>query len=407
MDNPSCPVSDLVYGPLRLSVLLLGHYYLLSVYIRKGESYDVWSFLKQEENSLKILFVDSGAAGFHSRYAFDIQNTLISDFRYISKQVAPCNLSHQLISEFRPDVLMVIHGTRTTLEFVRYAKAHGAITVLWLVEDPYEIDFHRGAMVGAYDYVFTNEKEAVKEYNHPRVYYLPWCCNPRVHKRIAVTGNYQSDICFVGMGFANRIRTLNAVAPILKKYKVVLIGHWNRWGEELHPDLKGFVHPVIDNFLEVQKYYNGAKINLNLHRDPVDPPSGNRLGVGATSPNDRTFALAGCGVFQLVDQTRPDLWGCFQEESEIVGFSDPDDLGRKIQEYLPKPEIREAVGKSAQLTAYLKHTFRHRLSEIFHLIEKSLCQGGRSNTTICRSFYQSNRYSTYSQGNSKTWITTR
>jgi spore maturation protein CgeB len=333
---------------------------------------------------LKILFVDSGAGGFHSRYAFDIHNTLINDFRYVTKQVAPYNLSHQLIGEFRPDVLMVIHGTRTTLEFVRYAKAHGATTVLWLVEDPYEIDFHRGSMVGAYDYIFTNERQAVKEYNHPRVFYLPWCCNPRVHKRIAVTGNYSSDICFVGMGFANRIRTLNAVAPILKKYKVVLIGQWNRWGEELHPDLRGFIHPVIDNFMEVQKYYNGAKINLNLHRDPVDPPSGNSMGVGATSPNDRAFSLAGCGV-----------------------FSDPDDLGRKIREYLPKQEIREAVGKAAQIKAYLQHTFRHRLSEIFQLIDKSLCHGVSSNTTIYRSSISSNRHSTYAHDSLKTWTSSR
>ena len=63
----------------------------------------------------------------------------------------------------------------------------------------------------------------------------------------------------------------------------------------------------------------------------MDPPSGNSLGVGAESPNDRTFALAGCAAFQLVDRTRPGLWDCFTDGVEMVGFSDPEDLAEKIQ----------------------------------------------------------------------------
>ncbi|NLY74951.1 MAG: glycosyltransferase [Firmicutes bacterium] len=316
---------------------------------------------------MRVLFVDSGALGFHTRYAYDIYTSLINDFHFIVKQIHPQNLTQYTIRDFQPDVLLVVHGSRTPLTQVRYARTLGIITVLWLVEDPYEIDFHRGIMVNSFDLVFTNERQAVNEYTHPRVTYLPWCCNPRIHKKMNVSDNYRSDLCFVGMGFPNRVRILNSIASVLKPLNVKLIGEWNRW-ERLDPSLRDFVLPVVNDFREVLKYYNGAKINLNIHRDPVDPPSGNSRGVAATSPNDRTFAIAGCGGFQLVDRSRPDLWDCFQDQQEIVAFSDPDDLAQKIQFYLGESELRERIGFEAQKRAYRDHTYKSRLREIFRQI---------------------------------------
>jgi spore maturation protein CgeB len=316
---------------------------------------------------LRVLFVDSGALGFHVRYAYDIYTSLRHDFHCVVRQVHPQNLLHETIREYRPDLMLVVHGSRTPVQLIRYAKTLGVTTVLWLVEDPYEIDYHRGSMVNAFDFVFTNERQAVYEYSHPRVTYLSWCCNPRVHKKMNVPNSYHSDLCFVGMGFPNRVQVLNSIASTLKDLNVKLIGEWNRW-EKLHPDLRGFILPVVNDFKEVLKYYNGAKINLNIHRDPFNPPSGNSMGVAATSPNDRAFAIAGCGGFQLVDRFRPDLWDCFEDEKEIVSFSDPDDLARKIEFYLADPELRDQIGNNAQNRAYLDHTYKHRLGEIFQQI---------------------------------------
>ncbi|HBT17680.1 MAG TPA: hypothetical protein DEB05_12095 [Firmicutes bacterium] len=339
---------------------------------------------------MRVLFVDSGAMGFHYRYAYDIFITL-RKLGYKVRQISPQRLSSRIIKEFQPDVLLVAHGNRTAPEQVRYARALGVKTVLWLVEDPYEIDLHRGEMVEAYDLVFTNERQAVAEYKRAQVFYLPWCCNPEVHRQLSVGEEYQSDLCFVGMGFPNRLKVINSLAPLLKRLKVKLIGEWNRWGK-LDPVLQQFVLPVVNDFYEVQKYFNGAKINLNIHRDPVNPPSGNSKGVGATSPNDRAFALAGCGAFQIADRTRPDLFECFQTDKEIVFFSNADDLAWKIECFLSKPELLKKIGKAAQKRAYLYHTFQHRLKEVFAKL------GGlpkRSNAQVVRkpvAFYFNNEY---------------
>ena len=54
-------------------------------------------------------------------------------------------------------------------------------------------------MVSAYQYVFTTEQRAVQG-DHPRVYYLPWCCNPHVHQRVTAPGYWATAVC--GDGFS-------------------------------------------------------------------------------------------------------------------------------------------------------------------------------------------------------------
>lgn len=320
---------------------------------------------------MRILFIDSGIGGIAERYAYDIHSTLLHGFVCQVQRTHPRQISRERLRSIRPDVVLVVHGTLTPPSIIDYANQLGAVTVLWLVEDPYEIDYHRGQMIAPYQFLFTNERQAVAEYDRPRVFYLPWCCNPRVHRRLTVPVRYQSDICFVGMGFANRLRILNALASELSRLKIVLIGDWEKWGE-LDPRLTRFVLPTLTNAWEVQKYYNGAKINLNIHRDPEDPPSGNRHGVPATSPNDRVFSLAGCGAFQLVDRTRMDINDCFIMGQEMEDFSSPEELWQKIQMYLSENESREQMAKAAQIRAYRDHTFARRLSEVFRIIQRPL-----------------------------------
>ena len=320
---------------------------------------------------MRILFVDSGIGGIAERYAYDIYSTLTHDFDCVVRRVHPRQLNRMMLRHFRPDVLLVVHGTLASPEAVRFANGLGATTVLWLVEDPYEIDYHCGAMVQHYQYIFTNERQAVSVYGGSNGFYLPWCCNPRVHRKIVVPPAYRSDLCFVGMGFPNRLEIINALAEELSHLKVWLIGDWGKWGS-LHQVLKRSVIPTITDFWEVQRYYNGAKINLNIHRDPMVPPSGNRNGIPATSPNDRVFSLAGCGAFQLVDDARPDLWESFRAGTEVERFISPEDLWTKICYFLTADEERERIARAAQIRAYKDHTFSQRLAEIFRKINKPL-----------------------------------
>ena len=316
---------------------------------------------------MRILFVGCGIPGIHDRFDHDIYQALKEDPGSRVWRVSPQSLSTALLHELRPEILLVAHGSKTPLNLVRYAHKLGSTTALWILEDPFEIDRHRGKMVESYDFVFTNERQAVKEYRRPRVFYLPFACNPHVSRPMAVPPKYHSDLCFVGMGFPNRLELFNSMVPFLKNLNVKLIGDWTRWGK-LHPKLRRFVIPVVNDFMEIQKYYNGAAINLNIHRDPVRPQYANRRRVPSTSPNDRAFILAGCGVLQLVDDTRPDLWACFLKDREIISFSNPADLENKIRFYLQRPDLRRKIGAAARQRACRKHTYKRRLQELFRLM---------------------------------------
>jgi len=48
-------------------------------------------------------------------------------------------------------------------------------------------------------------------------------------------------------------------------------------------------------------------VNLNLHKDSFGHAGTANAGkIAARSPNERSFAIAGCAGFQLIDEARPD-----------------------------------------------------------------------------------------------------
>lgn len=303
-------------------------------------------------------------------YAHSIRYSLEEDFNCQLLEVWPQRLSKRDIIIFRPDLIFVLHGNLVSLEIIRYARKKGVKTALWIIEDPYEIDVHTVEWLNTYDYIFTNELEAVSYYRRDNIYYLPWCTNPEIYYPRSVTGSYQSDICFVGMGFKNRVEILNQIAGPLSKLKVRLIGKWEEWGEELHPLLKGFVMPEIKDPEEVAQYYCGANINLNIHRDPSDIINVNTAGVGAKSPNNRTFDIAGAGGFQIIDNTREELSHFYALDREIVTFNNPSQLLSMIKYYLRHPELRQQIGGNSYFRTISHHTFKNRFDQVFNIINK-------------------------------------
>ena len=84
----------------------------------------------------------------------------------------------------------------------------------------------------------------------------------------------------------------------------------------------------------------------------------------AQSPCERTFCIAGCGSFQLIDDARQDLAKAFENGKELVTFTDAEDLAGKIDYYLKHEEERIAIAQAGQKRAHSTHTYEHRLREI-------------------------------------------
>jgi len=279
-----------------------------------------------------------------------------------------------LVNDFEPDLVFTMHGNYMPANAIEAIKKMGSITALWSVDDPYEIDDILG-YVSPYDYVFTVESAAVdiyREFGCKNVYQLPLAAFPKVHNHRTVAPQFRSDVCFIGSGFYNRIELFDEIADYLVEsgLNVKIIGLW--WDElESYHKLKKSISNKLVHAADTAKYYAGAKINLNLHRSPDAAAHfhGNERKVEAYSPNNRTFEIASCGGFQLLDNNRPELNKYFDIGREVDVFSSAEDLIKKIDYYIKNAEKREEMARRARERCLKEHTFRNRLEFV---LEKTI-----------------------------------
>lgn len=259
-------------------------------------------------------------------------------------------------------------------------KKLGVKIVGWFFDDPYHT--HECIKVAPWlDAVFTVEAAAVpvdKTVNPALTcHFLPLGYHPGIHQFVPSSAPaFQSDICFIGTPFegSSRVRTLDAIAPILGRYHTRLIGETQRhpWSKTLRhfKQLQHCVQPHWISHTAAFSHYANAKINLILHRDfPVGATDREQVpeGLTADSPCERIFNIAALGGFQIVDNSRPVLFEFFKRDQKIVVFDSPEELGDKITYYLHHDKERDAIRNRAyrrvqqldytlQLSKLLQHT---------------------------------------------------
>ncbi|NIQ01757.1 MAG: glycosyltransferase [Nitrospinaceae bacterium] len=79
--------------------------------------------------------------------------------------------------------------------------------------------------------------------------------------------------------------------------------------------------------------------------------------------NPRTFEIAACSAFQLVD-ARSELGDLFHPGREIVPFQDIEDLRDKTRYYLDHPEARLEISRRSHRRVVREHTMEHRMKEL-------------------------------------------
>lgn len=274
------------------------------------------------------------------------------------------DLIRQSILEKPIDILICMALAPITGETLAELRRNGVITVLWFVED-YNRFKTWEALAPYYDFIFTIQRgeciEAIKEAGCPEVHYLPTAFDPCVHMPLKLSAEemarWGSPISFVGAGYHNRQQSFASFANM--PFKI--------WGTEW-PECKPFDRLVQEGGRrltpeEYIKIFNATKVNINLHssteRDGVDP-YGDFI-------NPRTFELAGCGAFQLVD-SRTLLPEAFTSNEDIVTFDTIPELKEKAEYFLEHEEERLAFAARSRETALKKHTYTHRLQEMLSII---------------------------------------
>ncbi|GBF77514.1 hypothetical protein PA598K_06068 [Paenibacillus sp. 598K] len=268
-----------------------------------------------------------------------------------------------LATRERPDLVLALNGTVFPAGQVEQLRRQGIRTAIWFTDDPYYTDW-TSAIATRYDYVFTLELSCVAYYASlgcTRVCYLPFGAEPSLFHPRHVGQEYQSDICFIGTGFWNRIDLIDRLMPHLRGRKVVIAGWW--WDRLKHfKELEGSIR--LGDWMspeETASYYNGAKVVINLHRSIDDDTiNANQIKLPAHSPNPRTFEIAACGTLQLSDQ-RHDLGNWYRADEEIAIFASFEELAVKLEHYLSDEEARRRVALRGLLRTRRDHTYDTRL----------------------------------------------
>lgn len=110
-------------------------------------------------------------------------------------------------------------------------------------------------------------------------------------------------------------------------------------------------------------YYNilaSSRITLTGHIEEV---------AGKYANNMTLYEATGCGALLMTD-VKENLGDIFEVGKEVVAYSSPEDLSRKISYYLKHEEERQKIALAGQKRTLRDHTYQNRMVELKDILEK-------------------------------------
>jgi hypothetical protein len=153
--------------------------------------------------------------------------------------------------------------------------------------------------------------------------------NPTIHYRGFWGERY--DWFFAGTNTGPRVeQTMKYFSKIIPNYPGELRG--TLWGGPIQEIAPG----------DCRNFYHNTKINLNCH--------GEWQRAYDNEINDRTFQIAGCGAFQLIDN--PKALNRYFTDKDMAIASDPNEYFEKFKYYLNKPLERAEMAYNSYVRSY-------------------------------------------------------
>jgi spore maturation protein CgeB len=269
----------------------------------------------------------------------------------------------RVVRSHRPHFILAMLGCRLKEADLQAIRRLPVPTAVWYTDDPYAVDDSLRTC-RFFDFVFTNERTCVsvyRRYGCKNVIHLPLAAPYPAYAPRRTSFDYRSRICLLGSAFDNRLASVQKLMPFLAEYPTRLVGPG--WRRAMKGRRSGNIR-TLDRWVspvEACRFYNGADIALNFHRSPLDRHLGqNRRGIGARTPNNRTFEIAACATFQLTDK-RGDLDELYEPGREICHFETLEECRSFIDFYLRKDEERRRMARRAYERTLREHLYEHRM----------------------------------------------
>jgi len=265
------------------------------------------------------------------------------------------------VETFAPDLVLAMAQAPLSRQALKRLRRDKVATAMWFVED-HEVFPYWKVFAPLYDLFAVIQKgdfpEKLAALGQPNSFYLPLAADPGVHRPLDLTPverrKYGSEVSFVGAGYPNRRLAFRQ----LSNYDLRIWG--NDWDGEttLAPYLQRNGERIETE--EVVRIFNATTINVNLHSS-VRP--GALVGDG-DFVNPRTFELAACGAFQVVDRRAllPELFAA----GELALFGDMPELLQAIDYYRANPQARNEIAARGRARVLAEHTYVHRMRTLLH-----------------------------------------
>lgn len=320
---------------------------------------------------MKLLYISSGYLGIYNYLDQTMKNELSNngyECLYFHPS-EPIERLKSIVTTFQPQLALTILGDHLSIQAIQYLKENNINLTCWMTEDPFYFD-KTIRIINRFDYILTVDTGALKYYQsvHPNAYHLPLGTDPIIFKPQLVEHAYKSDLLLIGYPYPTRV---NLIHFLLKNtnYQITLVG--KGWRYRLSKEWRSSPRVRIkDTWIapqEVSYYYNGASIVLNPHRSHNFRLNQNTFGIINESINNRTFDIAACGAFQLIEE-KSNLRSFFTEE-DMVSYRDYEDCLRKVVAYMNDEEQKQIIARKAQKIVIEQHTFGHRVKEMFDIIQ--------------------------------------
>lgn len=302
------------------------------------------------------------APSFHSAYeAIDDLRVTTDRLGYLHNSFLQLmgNMIMAKVDTFEPDMVLAMAQAPVTLQALKRLRKDGVTTAMWFVEDHELFTYWKG-FAPYYDIFAVIQKgsfhDKLKAIGQENVVYLPLAAMPDFHRPLNLSAverrKWGASLSFMGAGYPNRRLAFREF--VQHDFKI--------WGTEWDGDhvLKPLVQMDGRRITseECVQIFNATHINLNLHSSVGT----DELVTGGDFVNPRTFEVASCGAFQLVDE-RTLLSESFAED-ELATFTSLADLKEKIAYYLAHPDLRNAIAAKGREKVLAEHTYVHRMQTL-------------------------------------------
>ncbi len=268
--------------------------------------------------------------------------------------------------DVRPDLVLGLAQAPISLHALQRLKQSRIVTAFWFVEDYRFMEYWR-TYAPAYDFYFTIQDGAffdeLQRLGVSNYACLPMAADPAVHRPLRLSDDekrlYGSDLSFMGAGYYNRQKIFCGLMDFDLKI----------WGTDW--DMRSALWKCVQRrgeriaTEETVKIFNASLVNINLHSSAYHDairPDGDFV-------NPRTFEIAACGGFQLVDY-REALERSFTVGQEMACYRSLEELRDRAAYYLRHPEQRAAIALRSRERVMREHTYRHRMQDLCAIIRE-------------------------------------